>query len=173
MADFFQKFISYYNLAEVQKSLLIAKIVGSILLFLILVAIIYFLRVSSYLRLRFWQDMVEILTFKSYAMKKIEKQWQGLMKKLDLPSEAEWKLAVIEAENILDESLQRMGFLGETFGERLKQIRPDQLKNLDQVWEAHKIRNNIVHDPDYRLSLEQAKKALEIYEKALRSLGVF
>ncbi|PIP24800.1 MAG: hypothetical protein COX34_02280 [Candidatus Nealsonbacteria bacterium CG23_combo_of_CG06-09_8_20_14_all_36_12] len=173
MTDFFQNISNFINSADFQQNLLIAKIVAYILILLFIVAILYFLRVSSYMRFRFWQDMVEILTFRFYAVKKIEKQWQGLVKKLELPSEAEWKLAVIEAESILDETFQRMGFSGESFGERLKQVKPEQLKNLEDVWEAHKIRNNIVHDPDYRLSLDQAKKVLEIYEKALRDLGVF
>lgn len=173
MADSIQNIISYFNSPEFQGKLFIAKTASWILLLFLLIAILYFLRASSYLRWRFWQDLVEFLTFRSYAVKKIEKQWQNLMKKLDLPSEAEWKLAVIEAESILDETFQRINILGESFGERLKQVKPEQLKNLEDVWEAHKIRNNIVHDPDYRLTLDQAKKALETYEKALRELGVF
>jgi hypothetical protein len=173
MPDFLQNIISYLNSPAFQEKLFIAKIVSWILLFLLLVAILYFLKSSSYLRWRFWQDLVEFFTFRSYATKKGEKQWQNLMKKMELTSEAEWKLAVIEAESMLDETFQRINILGESFGERLKQIKTEQLKNLEDVWEAHKIRNNIVHDPDYRLTLGQAKKVLETYEKALRELGVF
>jgi hypothetical protein len=173
MPNFLQNLISYLNTPGFQEKLFIAKIAAWILLFFLLIAILYFLRASSYLRYRFWQDLIEFLTFRSYAIKKIEKDWQNLVKRLDLASEAEWKLTVIEGESILDESFQRIGFTGESFGERLKNIKTEQLKNLEDVWEAHKIRNNIVHDPDYRLTLDQAKKALEIYEKALRELGVF
>lgn len=173
MTEFFQNIINFINSPFFQKSLLIAKIEAYVLILFFIIGILYFLRKTSYLRFRFWQDLVEMTTFRSYAVKKIEKQWQSLMKKLESPSEAEWKLAVIEAENILDEVLQRIGFSGESFGERLKQVKPEQLKNLEEVWEAHKIRNNIVHDPDYKLSLDQAKKVLEIYEKALRDLEAF
>ena len=173
MPDFLQNIISSFNSPEFQEKLFIAKIASWILLFLFIAAILYFLRSSSYLRWRFWQDLVEFLTFRSYAVKKFEKQWQNLTKRLDLTSEAEWKLAVIEAESMLDETFQRINISGESFGERLKQIKTEQLENLEDVWEAHKIRNNIVHDPDYRLTLGQAKKVMETYEKALRELGVF
>ena len=87
-----------------------------------------------------------------------------------MPSESEHKLAIIEAEGLLDDIFKKMGFLGEAIGDRLKQITPSQLENIEEIREAHKIRNNIVHDPDYRLSLEEAKKAFEIYEKALINL---
>lgn len=173
MPDFFQNILSYLNSPAFHEKLFIVKIVSYILLFLLLAAVLYFLKASSYLRWRFWQDLVEFFTFRSYAVKKFEKQWQNLMKRLELTSEAEWKLAVIDAESMLDETFQRMNVSGESFGERLKQIKTEQIKNLEDVWEAHKIRNNIVHDPDYRLDLSQAKKVLETYEKALRELGVF
>ncbi len=173
MPDLFQNISSYFGSVNFQEGLFIAKIAAGVLLLALIGSLIYFLRVTSYLRFRFWQDWVEIFTFRSYAVKKIEKDWQVLVKKLDSPSEAEWKLAVIEGENVLDEVLQRIGFKGDSFGERLKGVQHGQLKNLDKVEEAHKIRNNIVHDPDYRLSSDQAKKVLEVYEEALRDLGVF
>jgi hypothetical protein len=55
----------------------------------------------------------------------------------------------------------------------LQKVTAGTLPNVEEVWEAHKIRNNIVHDPDYRLSLDEAKRALEIYEKALTDLQAF
>lgn len=113
---------------------------------------------------------MEFFTFKPYGSKKIEKRWNKIKDRLNLSSESEHKLAIIEAESLLDDILKKIGFSGEVIGDRLKQITPLQLENIEEILEAHKIRNNIVHDPDYRLSLEEAKKAFEIYEKALINL---
>jgi len=74
---------------------------------------------------------------------------------------------------MLNDILKRMGFGGETLGERLEKLTAATLPNLEQIWEAHKIRNNIVHDPDYRLTLDEARKVLGIYEQALRDLEAF
>jgi len=122
------------------------------------------------LKLLLWQDVTEFFTFKAYGTRKTFKKWNKIKGKLELPSESEHKLAIIEAESLLDDILKRIGFPGQTVGERLKQITPVQLSNIEEIWEAHKIRNNIVHDPDYRLSQEETKKALEIYERALMHL---
>lgn len=113
---------------------------------------------------------MEFFTFKPYGSKKIVKKWNKIKNRLNLPSESEHKLAIIEAEGLLDDIFKRIGFPGEVIGDRLKQITPLQLGNIEEIREAHKIRNNIVHDPDYRLSLEEAKKTFEIYEKALQNL---
>lgn len=152
--------------------ILVLKIVfGSISLFLI-ISIIYFIVKSNYLITVYLRDVTEVLSYKPYGTRKIVKQWNKIKSRLDLSSEAEHKLAVIEADNLLNETLERMGYDGDTVGEKLKQITSIRLSDIDQILEAHKIRNNIVYDPDYQLSLDQGQRALEIYEKTLQELQV-
>ncbi|PIR71619.1 MAG: hypothetical protein COU43_01525, partial [Candidatus Nealsonbacteria bacterium CG10_big_fil_rev_8_21_14_0_10_37_25] len=91
-------------------------------------------------------------------------------RRLETEMESEWKLAVIEADKIMDDILNRMGFGGKSLGERLGKLTAVSLPNIEEVKEAHKIRNNIIHDPTYRLSLEEAKRVIAIYEKALTDL---
>ena len=101
------------------------------------------------------------------------KAWAKITSRLETGLESEYKLAVIEADSILDNILNRMGFSGETLGERLNKLTVATLPNCEQVREAHKIRNNIVHDPSYRLGLDEAKRVLGIYQQALRDLQAF
>lgn len=150
--------------------ILVLKIIFGLISLLMIIGIIYFIVKTNYLRTIYFQDVAEILSFKPYGTRKIIRQWNKTKSRLDLPSEAEHKLAVIEADNLLNEVLARMNYQGETLGDKLKQLTSFQLSNIDQTLEAHKIRNSIVYDPDYRLSLEQAQKAVEVYEKALQEL---
>jgi len=46
------------------------------------------------------------------------------------------------------------------------------LPNIEELKGAYKIRSNIIHDPTYKLDLEEAKKVLEIYGKSLIDLHV-
>lgn len=165
-----ENFSQYLIAAQSQGIFLVSKIFFIIISLLFLAAIIYVVRSSGYFQIRFWQDLTEIFTYKPYGAGRIVKKWNKIKSRLDLPSESEHKLAVIEADDILDDILKRMGYKGETLGDRLKQLTPAQFSGLEQLMEAHKIRNNIVHDPDYRLSLDQARKTLEIYEKAFQDL---
>ena len=43
---------------------------------------------------------------------------------------------------------------------------------LNDVLTAHKIRNYIVYNPDYKLSIDSAKKILDTYEAATREIGM-
>lgn len=92
-------------------------------------------------------------------------------KKLTSESSSDWKIAVIEADKSLDRTLEKKGYAGKTLGERLKEMVPADLPDVyEEVWEAHKIRNRIVHEPEFEISQGEARKVVGIYERAIRKL---
>ncbi|MFA4890501.1 MAG: hypothetical protein WC587_02640 [Candidatus Paceibacterota bacterium] len=105
-------------------------------------------------------------------------KWDAIKKKIDSDISSEWKMAIIEADSIIDEIFKTIGFGPETLdgrpvslGDRLKAVEPSDFDNLQGVWEAHKVRNRIVHGGDkFEITKEEAKEALEKYEKALKEL---
>ncbi len=104
--------------------------------------------------------------------KDVQSNWDRIKKHGDSIREAEWKLAVIEADNLVDDALKSHGFSGESMGERLMIIKPDELNSLQELWDAHKLRNLLVHEAHYEIRHEQVLAALHSFEKVLRELGV-
>ena len=104
------------------------------------------------------------------ALSGLDARWEEIMKHINSPREAEWKFAIIEADNLVDELLKGAGFPGETMGERLMNIEKGQLTTLDGLWEAHKSRNRLAHDSNYFLRYAEAKRMIGLYEKTLREL---
>jgi len=134
--------------------------------------IVLLLSKTSWLKHRLTQNLTEFVTYKPFGTKKIAKQWMKIKQRLDTGLESEFKLAVIEADAMLDDILKKMGYSGESLGERLRQVSADILPSLTEVKRAHEIRNNIVHDPDYRLNLDGAQKTISSYEKVFTDLDV-
>jgi Zn-dependent protease with chaperone function len=153
--------------------LLITRAVFIIVSLFLIGLIIFTLFKTSWLKYIFFQDATEILTYRPFGVKKMEKDWRKIVARLDAGLEPEYKLAVIEADNMMNEILKRMGYGGASLGERLEKLTAATLPNIDEVKEVHKVRNNIVHDPNYKLSLEEAKRTLSVFEKALRDLEAF
>lgn len=149
---------------------LVVKIIFLIFGLIFLIGIIFFLFRTTWLKRLFFQDLTEFLTYRPYGVRRIAKIWLKIKARLDTGLEAEYKMAIIEADSLLDDILKRMGYSGETLRERLEQLTAATLPNIDQIRQAHQIRDNVVRDPDYRLTLDQAKRVLEIYEKALTDL---
>jgi ABC-type multidrug transport system fused ATPase/permease subunit len=149
------------------------KIIFLLFALVFIAAIIYFLKNSTWLRRIFLQDFIEFATFSSYMMGKITKTWRKITERLERGTEDEAKLAILEADEILNGTLNKIGYTREeTLGEKLDEITSDTISNIEEIREVHKIRNNIIHDPDYRLNLAEAQRAIFIYEKALRDLEV-
>lgn len=99
-----------------------------------------------------------------------DKNWQGILERLHRGDEANIKLAVIEADKLFDSILLRMGLPGKDMDVRLKNFEAHELKALPLVLEAHHLRNQIVHEPGFQLTPEQATEAVEKFGMALKEL---
>lgn len=100
----------------------------------------------------------------------IESKWQKIISKTEGESEGDFKLAIIEADALIDIILKRKGYPGENMAERLKSILPKNLPSLNQLWEAHKTRNRISHEPSFSLSKKETIRLLKIYKQVLQEL---
>lgn len=103
--------------------------------------------------------------------KVVDVQWQAVLDKVEGDNPDAYKTAVLEADKIFDDLLKRMGYAGADMGGRLKQVTRERVPNLDDIWQAHKIRNRIAHEPDFQVTRAQAKMAVEAYRQAITALG--
>jgi hypothetical protein len=117
-------------------------------------------------------DFVDILGKADISQRRSLKAWKQIQKRLKTKNNAQLKLAVIEADRILDEILKRSGYQGGTADERLKQITLEQLSNISEILQARRIRNRIALEPDFEISPGEAESLIEIYKKAFQEFGL-
>lgn len=99
-------------------------------------------------------------------------QWEHVIQRIDSLQDAEWKVAIIDADKIVDGALRRAGYEGESMGDRLMKMTQGDLASLDDLWMAHKIRNKLVHEPGYQITYQEARRTVKIFEKVLGELGM-
>jgi len=100
----------------------------------------------------------------------IHKKWRKLLERIRSGDERDLRLAIIEADSLVDEVLKEHGHPGNDMGERMKSIHPSEFKNINELWEAHKIRNRLAHEADFHLSISEYKRIIEIYHGVLEEL---
>jgi hypothetical protein len=81
------------------------------------------------------------------------------------------KSALIEADKLLDYCMIGKGFKGESMGDRLKGG-GSKFKNLNAVWSAHKLRNELAHNVEHDLVPAQINQAISNLGDAIKDLGV-
>lgn len=96
--------------------------------------------------------------------------WLDIEQSIVKDDERTFRLAILDADSLVDQALRDRGFPGKTMGERLKATR-GQLSDRDSIWFAHKLRNRIAHESDVRVSYNQARRALGGFKRALKDLG--
>ncbi len=100
-------------------------------------------------------------------------RWQYVLSLVESQSESDWRIAIIEADSILDDLMNEKGYTGPSLGERLTNARGDAFMSLDNAWEAHSIRNRIAHDgADFPLSQLEARRVIRLYESVFEEFGI-
>lgn len=93
-------------------------------------------------------------------------RWETVKKHISSENPSDWKQAVIEADIILDDILTRMGYRGESVGEKLKRVESGDMRSLREAWDAHMVRNRIAHDGSaYALNQLEAQEVIAKYKK--------
>lgn len=90
-------------------------------------------------------------------------KWERVQKHIESPNPNDWKIAIIEADAILDEMVDSMGYNGETLGEKLKGVEQSDFTTINNAWEAHKVRNVIAHEASFQIDEREARRVIELY----------
>ena len=171
MKELFNEILNFLLNPKFEGWLLVLKIVFLIFGFFFLGFTIWGAFFTSWFRKIFWEDFVEFIKYKPFEAKIFASKWKKIKKRLISEIEAEAKLAILEADSLLDQFLAKQGYPGQTLRERLESVPEDVILNKKELKEAIKIKEAIVEDPSFRLTNQEAKKILEIYEKALKDLN--
>lgn len=104
----------------------------------------------------------------------IKKKWEEIETLIKLGKPSSFKTAILEADKLLDHVLKLYGYSGNSMGDRMKSIPRDNYSRefFDDMWGAHKLRNEMAHNIMYEVMNFEAKKAIGQYKNVLQILKV-
>lgn len=168
-----QTIITYITDPGLQQKLFLVRIVFIGFTAFFFGSTVYYFFKTAWFREFVLRDLASFVFGRGYILSKMARYWDKVKRRLETGVESEWKLAIMEADDLLDEVLNKMGYTGESVPEKLDKVTVTILPSIDGVRGAHQIRDNIVHDPDFRLPIEKAKDVIKVYEKAFDELETF
>lgn len=127
-------------------------IIGLIVLVFLYVAFMVFFRL-------YWSERWSMVDKKFFEL-----NWKKII------AEKDQQKKIMELDKLLDLMLKKRGLIG-SLGEKLKK-NPHLFSDLDGLWEAHKTRNKLAHELDYKLSKNVYNQSVESFKKAFNDLGL-
>lgn len=98
-------------------------------------------------------------------------RWAKVKKYLESDNLSDWKMAILEADNLFNEILKKAGYGGSNLGERILKVPMYKFESIGDVFKAHIARNKIVRQGDkIELTKEEAGRIISLYEKGLKEL---
>lgn len=99
----------------------------------------------------------------------LKDKWKKIVEYSESNVESNWRLAIIEADIILADLLEKLGLPGDTIGEKLKAVERSDFITIDSAWEAHKARNMIAHEGQgFLLNQRETRRIISHYEAVFR-----
>lgn len=118
------------------------------------------------------EHFIDVFNSKDIGKRRSLKAWKQIQKRLKTKEPEQLKLAVFEADRILNEILKMSGYPGKNLDERLEGITFAQISNIEEIRQAHKLRNRIVSEPAFNIMPNEAAIIIEIYRKVFQELNL-
>jgi len=118
------------------------------------------------------EKYMDILGIGNLTKRRSLRGWEQIRKRVLSSAQQDWKLAVLEADKILNEILKMAGYLGTDLSKKLEILTKENLSNLDEIKKAHFLSGQIMKDPSMELKKEDAIIALKSFKKAFIELNL-
>jgi len=100
-------------------------------------------------------------------------RWHYILTLIESPNESDWRVAIIEADTLMEEALRERGFTGQTVSELLESANSSGYSSIPNAWEAHKVRNQIAHEGvNFPLSQVEGRRVIRMYQNFFEDMAI-
>ena len=101
-----------------------------------------------------------------------EVEWEKIRQLAQSEIQDDWKHAIIRADTVLTEIVDRMVHNGAPLADRMARIEPSDFRTLPEAREAHAVRESLDRaDGALDLSQDEAKRVLGLYAQVFQEFG--
>ncbi len=152
------------------------KIIFILASFLLFGGIVWLLFHTSWFKEHYGQNLADFILGPLHKKGRQERQWRKIKAKAESEKEAERKLAIIEAEEFLDNFLKQRKLPGANLRERFRALVEKEIlsaKLYQELTLASQIVDDIIQDPDFKLDKSKARETVAKFEQVIQNLAAF
>ncbi len=149
----------------------ITTLVKLLIIFLVAICFYSYIRIREF-RKKEYEHLMHAHEAFTASASPTNPKWQEVETRISSENPSDWRLAIIEADSMLDEILKERVPEGDTLGDRLKKLSPDGFRTIQSAWDAHTVRNHIAHEgSNYDITRQEARRVIGLYEEVFREFN--
>ena len=134
--------------------------------------ILIVIRVEGGFKIRIREAIEEAIEAGKLPKTKTQNKWGVIASNVESEDADDYKKAVILAEELFTNVLKAANFSGENLEKKLAKIPDNQLEFKEDIVWAYKLKEKILSDEDFTVDSEEAKRAVYIFQRALKEMHV-
>jgi len=108
-------------------------------------------------------------TVAAHDVPRSQLRWNRIAEEVRSGVEQNLRLAILEADIMLNELLDVLGYKGETMADKMRQVDKANFNTIDLAWEAHRARNAIAHQgAAVPISERETSRIINLYAQIFR-----
>ena len=108
-------------------------------------------------------------TVTAHDVPKTQLRWARILEESNSENERTWRLAILEADIMLNELLDVLAYKGETIADKMRGVDRANFNTIDLAWEAHRFRNQIAHEASpHLLNAREVRRVIGLYERVFK-----
>lgn len=150
----------------------------SVLLSIICIAIIIFslvrlIEIQIYDKKEIEHEINKAIAKQKEIDRNANPRWHYVQTLIESPNSSDWRVAIIEADSMMEEMLKEKGLSGDTVSELLEGAKGSGYHSIQDAWDAHLVRNKIAHEgTDFPISQIEGRRVIKMYQNFFEELGI-
>ena len=151
----------------------ISMILSIIFLAIIIFSIVRMVEIQIYDKKEIEHEIHNALLKEKEREKNANPRWHYIQTLIESPNDSDWRVAIIEADSMMEENLKDRGLSGTTVSELLEGAKGSGYRSIQDAWDAHLVRNQIAHEGlDFPISQVEGRRVIKMYQNFFEELGL-
>lgn len=152
---------------------IISAVLSIVCLTIIIWSIVRMVEIQIYDKEEVNHEIHEALMREKERSRNANPRWHYIQTLVESPNDSDWRVAIMEADSMMEEVLKEKGLSGLTVSELLEGAKESGYRSIQDAWDAHLVRNQIAHDgSDFPLSQLEARRVIKMFQNFFEELRV-
>jgi hypothetical protein len=174
IVEFAQPIINFFSNSNTWTNLgIISGLLSIVCIAIIVWSLVRMVEIQIYDKEEVNHEIHEALLREKERNRNANPRWHYIQTLIESPNDSDWRVAIIEADSMMEEILREKGLTGGTVSELLEAAKESGYRSIQDAWDAHLVRNQIAHEGvNFPISQLEGRRVVKMFQNFFEELRV-